>query len=74
MATKKQAEGRYIITSVCKADLREHFEGNKEALARINELTNTEMMYLAAKMCDDYCNQLFWESMANIFRSRFMEE
>lgn len=62
----------YTITSVCKDDLRGIFKDNTEALKRIEDMTDDEMEYLARKLADDYCNQLYWDSLRIIFEDRFM--
>ena len=59
-------EKSFKITSVCKTDLRTTFENEKEIFDKIDSLTNTEMKYLARKMADDYCDQLFWSSLHQI--------
>ena len=66
-------EKSFKITSVCKDDLREAFENDKEISGKIDSLTNGEMEYLARKMSDDYCNQLFWSSLDHITR-RIIED
>ncbi len=67
-------EKPYKITSVCKDDLRIEFNKDQKALDRIEKLEDWEMNKLANKMEDDYCNQLFWQSLRNIFETMFMEE
>ena len=50
------AEGFFPITSVCRDDLRaRHFDADKA--------TDEQMQELARRMADDYCEQLFWDSM-----------
>jgi len=48
----------FDITSVCKADLEDHF--SKED---IDLLDDAHMAKLASKMADDYLEQLFWISL-----------
>ena len=67
-------EGFFKITSVCKDDLRELFAQDKKALKKINKLTRSDMRSLAERMADDYCSQLFHESLKTIFEDRFMKE
>jgi hypothetical protein len=68
----------FNITSVCRADIVQAFSDvdalNEEISDRINKMEDDEMQYLASKMADDYCNQLYWESLRVIFVDRFMEE
>jgi hypothetical protein len=40
--------------------------------ARIDALTDDDMEFLARKMADDYCDQLFWDSARIIFEDRFL--
>ena len=70
----KKAEESFPITSVCKDDLRETFKGDKEALKKIDEMDEHDMKYLATDLADDYCNQLFWDSLRIIFESGFLEK
>lgn len=64
----------FKITSISKDDLLGEFNGNKKAIRRIQALDNEEMSYLAEKMADDYCEQLFWSSLRIIFEDRFLKE
>ena len=67
----------YTITSVCKEDILAAFEGRdniNKVRASIEKMTDVKMEYLSSKLCDDYCNQLFWDSLRSIFEDRFMEE
>ena len=68
----KEREKLFPITSVCKDDLRAIFSDEK-TLKIINEMTTDDMMTLADKMADDYCNQLFSDSLRIIFTERFMK-
>jgi hypothetical protein len=65
-------EKHFPVTSVCKDDLRVVFEDRPEVWARIEALTDDDMEFLARKMADDYCNQLFWDSARIIFEDRFL--
>lgn len=67
----------FPITSICREDILETFkedENYEQIKKRIKELTNADMKYLASKMADDYCNQLYWISLRNIFEYRMMEQ
>jgi len=70
---KKQAEGCYQITSVCKDDLRDTFRDNPKALKRINEMTENEMATLASKMADSYIEDCYWSDLKIIFKGIFLE-
>jgi hypothetical protein len=48
----------FEITSICRADLKEYY-----AQKDIESLTDSDMIWIAGKMADDYCNQLFWTSL-----------
>lgn len=67
------AQKYYPIISLSKEDLEEEFDGDEEALKKIKALTPQNMEYLASKLADDYCEQLYWSSLRYIFESRFLE-
>jgi hypothetical protein len=48
--------GDFPITSVCREDLESKGYNTKK-------VSNSDMESLANRMADDYCDQLFWESM-----------
>ena len=51
----------FSITSLCREDLTNQEIGysRKNAL----KITDDQMKNIASKMADDYCQQLFWESL-----------
>ena len=50
------AEGFFPITSICRDDLKARgFDADKA--------TDEQMQELARKMANDYCEQLYWDSM-----------
>ena len=55
----------FVITSVCRTDVIQAFEEKGKTKAReiARCLTNDEMEWVARKMADDYCDQLFWQSL-----------
>ena len=55
----------FVITSVCRTDVIQAFEEKGKTKAReiARCLTDDEMTWVARKMSDDYCNQLFWQSL-----------
>lgn len=65
-------EKYYVITRLHKDDIRGIFNGNKEALKVIDDMTDDDMERLCSKLEDDYCNQLFWDSLRVIFEDRFL--
>ena len=77
----------YKVTSVCKddllsyyynLDLHRHSSEDDKALQKvldvIDSLTDEQMIRLASKMEDDYVNQMFWQSMSDIFEDLYLEE
>ena len=45
---------------------------NPEIKEIVHNLDDADMKHLASKLADDYCEQLFWESVKIIFESNFM--
>jgi len=67
----------FTVTSICKQDIIQAFEGSdrqEQVREKVAEMDNRDMKLLASKMADDYCNQLFWDSLKNIFEDRFIEK
>ncbi len=62
----------YPITSVCKDDLIQTFVDDSDAQEAIKEMDEGDMQTLASKMADDYCDQLYWDSLKVIFELKFM--
>lgn len=62
----------FQITSVCKEDLFDIFDNNSKAKEVIESMDDSDMCALAGKMADDYCDQLFWDSLKIIFEDKFM--
>lgn len=62
MSKNKQVE--FNITSICRDDL----EGVGFNTSKVSDDTMTK---LASKMADDYCEQLFWDSMKIIAQDYF---
>ena len=54
-----EVTGDFPITSVCRDDLTRY---NID----IDKVTDSDMACIADKMCDDYCDQLYWESLGVI--------
>lgn len=67
----------FPITSVSKEDIIHAFQNTdiaepvKEIVAKMDD---GEMNELASKMADDYCNQMFWNSLRIIFEERFLKK
>ena len=74
----------FSITSVCKADIigmyiegvntRDKIEEMKQVEERLKKMSKADMKYLASKLADDYCEQLYWISLKNIFEDKFLNE
>jgi hypothetical protein len=62
-------EGMFNITSVSRADIEAHF--NKKVADRFND---DDMTYLASKMADDYCTQLFHNHLPLLVELLFPEK
>lgn len=60
----RKMEKPFPITSVCRDDVIGVEFGKGRKWKKIAEsLTDSEMEWIARKMADDYCNQLFWDSL-----------
>jgi len=62
-----------IITKVSKEDLKEAFKDNKKALKIIEGMDSDDLQRLAERMANDYIEQLYWDSLKNIFTEMFLE-
>ena len=62
----------YQITSVCKDDLIQAFVDDAQAKKVIKKMDEGDMQTLASKMADDYCDQLYWDSLKVIVEMVFM--
>ena len=66
----------FKITSICIQDIIQAYEDIESPLLekvkkRAETLEDWEMKRLAERMADDYCNQLFWDSLRIIFENKF---
>jgi hypothetical protein len=62
------------ITALSKDDVIEAFDGEVRIKELVHDLSDDDMKYLASKLADDYCNQLFWDSLKIIFDEHFLSE
>ena len=62
----------YPITSVCKDDIFHVFGDDNEAKEAIGKMDDGDMETLASKLADDYCEQLYWDSLKVIVEMVFM--
>ena len=63
----------FVITRLHKDDLRGIFKDDPKKLKVIDKMEDYEMELLARKLADDYCNQLYWNSLKIIFEECFYE-
>jgi hypothetical protein len=62
----------FPVTYISKDDIIHTFSNNSEVKTIVDRLDDADMKHLASKLADDYCEQLFWESLKIIFESNFM--
>ena len=60
------------VTYISKDDIIHAFPNNSEVKTIVDNIDIEDMKHLASKLADDYCEQLFWESLKIIFESHFM--
>lgn len=69
-------EKYYTITRICKKDIIQAFDDVEEMTPKIKKyiqtMTDADMKNLASELSDDYCNQLFWDSLRINFEGKFM--
>ena len=70
---KGENDNEAIITKVSKEDLKEAFKDNKKALKIIEGMDSDDLQRLAERMANDYIEQLYWDSLKNIFTEMFLE-
>jgi len=62
----------FPITYISKDDIIHAFPNNSEVKTIVNKLDDADMKHLASKLADDYCEQLFWESLRIIFEANYL--
>lgn len=65
----------YPITGLTKEDIiiaLKDYDDCKGLSQRVASLTDDDMKMIASKMADDYCNQLFWDSLRSIMEDKFL--
>jgi len=62
---RKMGEEYYTITRTCKDDMIEAMPDLTHKIMKFDEDT---MKGIAQELCDDYINQLYWESLEIIVR------
>ena len=63
----------FPVISVCRDDIIQAFNYDPSLEENVMLLKDHEMEYLASKLADDYCEQLFWASLKSIFESNFLK-
>jgi hypothetical protein len=66
----------YPITRLCKDDIIEAFEGEDtkfDIKKETKKISDKEMKWIARRLADDYCEQLYWESLRYLAK-RVIEE
>jgi len=67
----------FPITSVSKEDIIHAFQNTDiadQVKERVAKMDDAEMKELASKMADDYCNQMFWNSLRIIFEENLLKK
>ena len=75
MNNEQISKAFFPVTSVCFDDIIFAFEGSDQlgdVKKRLQEMDENDMKYLASKMANDYCEQLYWISLANLFEEYFL--
>jgi len=62
----------FPVTYLSKDDIIHAFPENFEVKTIVQTMDDADMKHLASKLGDDYCEQLFWESLKIIFELNFM--
>lgn len=65
----------FPVTYVCGEDIIHAFKESdmfEQVKKKVKMMDNSDMTYLAGKLADDYCEQLFWDSLKIIFEERFI--
>jgi len=62
------------ITSISKEDIVPVFNGDVKVKLRVKTMDKADMKPLASDLTNDYCEQLFWESLKIIFEFKLIKE
>jgi hypothetical protein len=63
----------FSVVCISKKDIIHAFSNNSEVKTIVQTMDDGDMRHLASKLADDYCEQLFRESIKTIFKSNFMK-
>ena len=63
---KKLMKG-FNVTSVCREDIVEVFEAfeDEEMLEKILNISDSDMIWIAGKLADQFCGCCFWGALEN---------
>lgn len=62
----------FPVTYISKDDIIHAFPNNSEVKTIAQSMDDADMKHLASKLGNDYCEQLFWESLKIIFESNYL--
>ena len=68
-------EKQYVVASICKNDVLECFldrDNYEKAKKKLDKMDDHKMELLAKRLFEDYCNQIFWQSLRIIFEDEFL--
>ena len=66
----------FPVTHVYRKDIIHAFKESdifEQVKKKVKMMDNSDMECLAGKLADDYCEQLFWDSLKIIFEERFIK-
>lgn len=67
----------FPISRLHRDDIKHLYEDNsnyEKICDSVDNLSDQEMEYIARKLGDDYCEQLFWTSLQLIYEEHFQEK
>ena len=62
----------FEITCISRDDIKGHF-AEKGIKINVKKITDDEMIWIARKMADNYCNCCYWDSLEHLV-NRLREE
>jgi len=62
----------FPVTYLSKDDIIHAFHNNPEVKIIATNLDDADMKHLASKLADEYCDQLYWESLKTIFDADYL--
>ena len=73
----KSFDKLFPITSISREDIIHAFAESdilEQVKERVKKMDDSDMINLASKLADDYCEQLFWDSLRTLFEDRFLDK